>query len=252
MTDSVLTKRRAPILDGRLSAAMALAENCRVFADIGADHGRLSTVLLLQDERRLGLVADISALALEKAQVRIRRMGLDNRAVFAVADGLDALKSLKNHTADTVFVLGMGGETVSGILLRGAELLKGAALILGAQTELPLVRKALCEIGYRIRREIIASESGRDYVLVRATPAVEGEAFYSEEELLLGPVFLKELPESWLPILLRRERLLQQGITAMEATKLDKDSDRLALFQREISYVQHALARLRKEATHEG
>ena len=54
MTDLV-TKRRAPILDGRLSAAMELAENCRVFADIGADHGRLSTVMLLQDENRYGI-----------------------------------------------------------------------------------------------------------------------------------------------------------------------------------------------------
>jgi tRNA A22 N-methylase len=47
---------------------MELAENCHVFADIGADHGRLSTVLLLQDESRFALVADISPLALEKAR----------------------------------------------------------------------------------------------------------------------------------------------------------------------------------------
>ena len=231
---------------------MALAENCRVFADIGADHGRLSTVLLLQDERRHGLVADISALALEKAQTRIRRMGLENRAVFAVADGLDALKALKNQTADTVFVLGMGGETVSGILLRGAALLKGAAVILGAQTELPLVRKALVDIGYRIRREVIANESGRDYVLVKATPAAADEAAYTEEELLLGPVLMKEQPKEWLPILERRQRLLLQGISAMRSAKLDKDTERLTLFEREIDYVQHALRALRKEPSHEG
>ena len=252
MTDSVLTKRRAPILDGRLSAAMALAENCRVFADIGADHGRLSTVLLLQDEQRFGLVADISALALEKAQTRIHRMGLDKRAVFAVADGLEALNALKDQQADTVFVLGMGGETVSGILLRGASLLNGTSLILGAQTELPLVRKALCEIGYRIRREVIASESGRDYVLLRATLAAADEPAYTEAELLLGPVLMRECPANWLPILERRERLLAQGIRAMQAAQLEKDSERLQLFEREMIYVQQALSQLRKEPDHEG
>lgn len=138
MTNPVM-KRRAPILDGRLSAAMDLAEGCLVFADIGADHGRLSTVMLLRDERRYGLVADISALALEKARVRITRMGLADRVTFAVSDGLSALEPFSDHQPDTIFILGMGGETVSGILQRGFNQLRGAAVILGAQTELPLV-----------------------------------------------------------------------------------------------------------------
>ena len=246
MTDPVM-KRRAPILDGRLSAAMALAEGCRVFADIGADHGRLSTVMLLQDENRYGLVADISALALEKARTRITRMGLANRVTFAVSDGLSALDQLHGRQADTVFILGMGGETVSGILKRRHDKLQGAAVILGAQTELPLVRQALCSIGYRIRREVIASESGRDYILMRAEPAAEDEPGYTEEEILLGPMLLKELPLGWKPILERRQRLLKQGIDAMKATQLDKDHDRLSLFEREIGYVRRALLQLRKE-----
>ena len=237
-------KRRAPILDGRLSAAMELAEGSRVFADIGADHGRLSTVMLLQDERRYGLVADISALALEKARTRITRMGLADRVTFAVSDGLDALDKLQDHKADTVFILGMGGETVSGILDRGRNRLRGASVILGAQTELPLVRQTLSAIGYCIRREVIASESGRDYILMRAEP---GTADYTEEEILLGPVLLKELPLSWRPVLERRERLLSQGISAMQSTRLNKDQARLALFEREIGYMPRALARLRKE-----
>ena len=86
--------RRAPILDGRLSAAMALAGQPKLFADIGADHGRLSVVMLLADPKRRALVADVSAAALSKAQARISWMGLTDRAVFAVADGLDALDSL--------------------------------------------------------------------------------------------------------------------------------------------------------------
>lgn len=243
----MMTKRRAPLLDGRLSAAMALAENMHIFADIGADHGRLSTVLLLQDEARRGLVADISPLALDKARTRIERMGLADRAIFAVADGLDALDALLPEYADTIFVLGMGGDTVSNILLGGAPKLHGAALILGAQTEIPLVRRALLSIGYRIRREVIASENGRDYLLIRATPAQQGEAAYTEEEILLGPVLLKELPQSWLSVLKRRQRLLDQGIRAMQATALVKDADRLALFKREMGYVKQALAQLGKD-----
>ena len=245
MTDSFLN-RRAPILDGRLSAAKGLAEDTRFFADIGADHGRLSTVLLLENADRRALVADISAPALQKAKDRIQWMGLTERAVFAVADGLDALNVLGDDHPDTVFVLGMGGDTVSGILRRGCQKLHGAALILGAQTELPLVREALCAIGYRIQREMVASENGRDYILMRAEPALKDEPAYSEEELLLGPGLLKEMPTEWLPVLQRRKRLLAQGIAAMAASSREKDSARFALFQRELAYVENTLQRLQR------
>ena len=238
-----MTKRRAPLLDGRLSAAMALAENCRVFADIGADHGRLSAVMLLADENRRALVADISAPALQKSRDLLGRLSLNSRATFAVADGLAALDQY-NEKPDTVFVLGMGGDTVSGILLRGAAKLNGAALILGAQTDLPLVRRTLVSIGYTIRQEVVASEGKHDYVLIRAE---EGRSSYTEEELMMGPVLLRQLPQNWLPLLERRNSLIQKGLQAMRAAQLEKDADRLVLFEREAGYIQQAMARLRKE-----
>lgn len=237
MTNQAM-KRRTPILDARLSAAMELAENCRIFADIGADHGRLSAVLL-QNPERFALIADISAPALDKAKSLIARSGLSSRAVFAVADGLDALDQLKGKQADTIFILGMGGDTVSGILQRGVNRLQGAALILGAQTDLPLVRRTLASIGYRIDRERVACEANRDYILIRAVP---GFMQLTEEEALLGPVFLRELPENWLSVLRRREQLLLNGLNAMRVSKLDKDAERLALFEREIIYVQRAMS----------
>ena len=240
----MMTKRRAPVLDGRLSAAMELAENCRMFADIGADHGRLSAVMLLQDPLRRALVADISAPALQKSRDLLGRLQLTDRVTFAVADGLAALDSLTDEQPDTVFILGMGGETVSGIIRRGICRLHGAALILGAQTDLPSVRKTLCENGYCICREVVASEGKHDYVLIRAET---GCASYTEEELLLGPVLLRENPQNWLPLLERRMALITKGIAAMRSTGLAKDADRLALFERESGYIQRAMERLRKE-----
>jgi len=202
--------------------------------------------MLLADEERRAVVADISAAALSKARGRIDRMGLAQRVVFAVADGLDALDALGDQKPDTVLILGMGGDTVSSILSKGCGKLHGAALILGAQTELPLVRQTLCGIGYRIRREVIAREKERDYIVMRAEPAVETEAPYTEEELLLGPLLLRDLPDGWTPILLRRQRLLKQGIDAMQSAQLVKDHERLALFVRELDYVENALESMKK------
>lgn len=238
--------RRAPILDGRLSRAMALAGQVDTFADIGADHGRLSAVMLLQGGARLGLVADVSEKALAKARARIEGLGLASRAVFSVADGLDALEGFPEKP-DVIFLLGMGGDTISGILTRGASRLRGAALILGAQTELPIVRETLCQIGYRLRREAIAHEGGRDYVLMRAEPALPGEPGYTEAELWLGPVLLKTRPPEWLPVLKRRRRLLTQSVAAMRAAQLEKDRERLALYERELGYVAEVLEQMTPE-----
>ena len=176
------------------------------------------------------------AAALEKARKRLHALGLDNRATFAVADGLAALDALK-QPPDTVFVLGMGGETIGGILRRGHTRLGGAALILGAQTDLPMVRRTVCEVGYRIRSEVIASAGGRDYVLMRCTPARADEAVYTERECMLGPGLLRDPSSEWQRVLKRREHLLQQEISAMEKAGLEKDRERLAMNRRELGYV---------------
>ncbi len=236
-------RKRAPKLDARLSTALRLAKSGGVCADIGADHGRLSAVLLHSGMAERVLVADVSEKALEKAKKRIQSLGLDGCAYFAVADGLDALEALPGRRADVIFILGMGGDTIAGILRRGRRRLLGASLVLGAQTELPLLREAVCAVGYRIRREEIAVEDGRAYVLMRCDPCGEDEPPYSEEELLLGPVLLTERPSAWQPILERREALLRGGISAMEAAALPKDRKRLERFRRELLYVRNALAR---------
>ena len=41
--------------------------------------------------------------------------------------------------------------------------------------------------------------------------------------------------------------LLQKGLQAMRASKLEKDAARLALFERESVYIQQVMDRLRKE-----
>ena len=138
---------------------------------------------------------------------------------------------------DTVFVLGMGGETICGILQRGHARLGGAALILGAQTDLPMVRRTVCEVGYRIRREVIASAGGRDYVLMRCTPARRTRRPIRSANAMLGPGSQVRGPREWRRVLERRERLLQQEISAMERAGLEKDRERLAMNRRELGYV---------------
>ena len=235
---------RAPRLDARLRAAADWVTPCDVCADIGCDHGRFDAALLMENRCRTLLAADVSEKALSKAKDRLTRLSLQNRAVFAAADGLDALSALPGQRADTVCILGMGGETIAGILLRGAERLRGATLIIGAQTEHSLTRAAIQQSGYRLADERVVDAEGRLYLLMRALPAPEGAKPYTAEELLLGPCLLREKPREWQPWLLRRKRLLESGVVAMKAAGHERDQRRLGEAAEELRWTQKALLAL--------
>lgn len=239
---------RPPHLDARLRAAADWVAPCGVCADIGCDHGRLGAALLLENRCQTLLAADVSEKALGKAKVRLRGLGLADRAVFAAADGLAALDALPDGRADTVCILGMGGETLSGILARGQSRLHGATLVLGAQTELPLLRKTLCDIGYRLAAERVAEADGRLYILMLALPAAEGAPPLTERELLLGPCLLSDLPPAWVGWLTRRYALLQTAVAAMRGARGKSATDRLPALERELSMTAEALDALEHKA----
>ena len=235
------------MLDARLCTAYDMVSPCKLCADIGADHGKLSAALLMDGRAEHMLVADISEKALAKARVLLAGRQLTGKATFAVADGLAALDALDGQKADVICALGMGGDTIADMLRKGAAKLNGALLVLGAQTELPVLREALCEIGYRLREECVAEATGRFYVVMRAEPAKAGEADYTEKELLLGPCLLKALPPAWEPILKRREALLIKAQAAMaQAVRQDAIGRQRAVAQ-ELTYIQETLAALEEK-----
>lgn len=231
-----------PKLDNRLKQALLLADPGKTAADIGADHGQLSAALLMSGYAEHVLVSDISEPSLNKARTALGNLGIYDKATFAVADGLDALKALRGTPADNIFILGMGGMTLSQILEKGAHRLQGAALILGAQTDLPLLRETLQNIGYRIRKEIVVEENRRYYILMQCTPAHPDEPTYTRQELLLGPVLLQEYPPLWPAILNRRRQMLETAVTSMQKATSDKRAAQLPEFEEELSYVNDALS----------
>ena len=175
-------------LDDRLNMLAALTPACPVAADVGADHGFLGAWLL--ENRRCERVQflDISAPSLEKARRLIEEMQLENRAVFSVGDGLEALV----EPAQAVIIAGMGGQTIAGIIERGRERLRGSRLIMQPNVGLYELRVRLMELGFEIVEECLACAGGRWYVGIAAE---EGDARYTEQELLAGPILMKKKPK---------------------------------------------------------
>ncbi|MBE5810278.1 MAG: SAM-dependent methyltransferase [Clostridiales bacterium] len=157
------------MLDERLSLAAELYEPCEWGADIGTDHAFLPCHLLRTDTCQHMIAADVSEKALSRARENLTRQRLIDRAEVVLADGLEAI----TRQCGCISVMGMGGELMGNILRKGQDKIQGAVLVLGAHTELHLVREAIRDIGYHIVQERLCKAAGRFYVFWRAEAGFE-------------------------------------------------------------------------------
>ena len=155
-----------PRLDERLGTIAEEVPNCKLAADIGADHGKLACWLLASERADRMVVSDISQQSRDKARDLFIEYDVLNRADIRGENGLYAIQGQK---ADVVIIAGMGGGLVWDILNQPVDL-NGARLILSAHTELPLVRDALMNRDYRIVKELLVKAANRYYRVVVAEP----------------------------------------------------------------------------------
>lgn len=200
------------LTDERLSQIIEMLPKTEIIADIGADHGRLGAQLLLSDKCQKVWFSDISAPSLEKAKRLIKRLGLDERAEFFVGDGAKAFPC----PPDAAVIAGMGGVTISEILLSAGEKLNGTHLILQPNVYIYELRKTLVKLGYKITNEKCVIAAKRKYILIYAEP---GNASYTEFELMAGPVLLKEKSDAFLEYARFRERVIQKALKGIEKSE---------------------------------
>lgn len=224
------------MLDKRLSLAATLYEPCDWGADIGTDHAFLPCHLLRTGVCQHMIAADVSPKALARARENLTRQNLIDRAEVVLADGLDAV----NRPCGCISVMGMGGETMADILRSGQARLQGAVLVLGAHTELPLVRQAIQDIGYHVVAERLCRTGGRFYVFWRAE---EGPALQSVELLRYGGLLWqehKELLQAYATWRLRVHREKERGLLAAS----QQDEQALAEVRADIAWYAARLEEL--------
>ncbi len=218
------------MLDERLSLAAELYEPCALGADIGTDHGLLPCYLLKKGICQRMVFADVSPKALVHARQQVQRQGLTAQAQLVCADGLDALA----EPCGCVSVMGMGGETLAGILTRGAHRLHGAVLVLSAHTDLPLVRQAVAEIGYHFVREELCRAAGRFYLVWRAEP---GPAPMTAEDIRFGTLLRRPMTEELHSYFRWRMAVLSDRLRGLQSAR-EPDADAIAAIQGDIARYQ--------------
>lgn len=198
-------------LDARLARAFEMVPECRVCADIGADHGFLSAQLLMSGRVQRMHICDISAPSLDKARRLFAGDALESRAVFGVGDGLAPV----DEPLDACVISGMGGETMIGIMRRGMDVIKHATLILQPNVDPDEVREFLYDNGFCVIDEDLIFDGKWWYFIIKAEPNVKA-ARPDDDTLMVGPVLIKKR-HPLLPEYARRQvRILTKALAPMD------------------------------------
>ncbi len=183
-------------LGARLSAIAAWIPAGAVFADVGTDHARLPTAVVLRDPQARAIGVDVRAGPLSAAAATVARFGVASRVELRLADGLSAIEP---GEVDTVTISGMGGERMVEILsaARASAVLRTLdRLILQPNTAAARLRRWLVAAGWALVDERLVCARGHVYVTILAQrgaqpSSLSSPARWSEDEWLLGPHALR-------------------------------------------------------------
>ena len=162
--------------------------NCKVFADIGCDHGYLAKAMLQGGKCNSVILSDISAKCLEKARDLMRDDIAEGRAQAIVSNGFEKLPKV-----DCALIAGMGGEEIISILLKAKNLPE--KLVLQPMKNTDKVRKKVVELGYKIVKDytFLVGKIFYDLIVLE-----KGQDSLSEEEIKFGRTNLELRPSAFI------------------------------------------------------
>lgn len=171
-----------------LSAAELVRQNAFV-ADVGTDHAYLPIYLCLAGRIRGGVASDINRGPIERAMQNIARYGLGDKLFTRLTPGLEGIEEF---SPTDILILGMGGELIASILSDAPWIRnKDISLCLQPMTHAEALRKYLFENGFEVTDERIVREGEKLYQIILARYTKKEISPYSEEELLLGRLNIK-------------------------------------------------------------
>lgn len=180
-------------LSPRLQIIYDMVPKCETIADVGCDHGYLTIALLEGGVAENAIAMDVNKGPLESARTNIGQAGLLENVQFRLSDGL---AKLNDSEADVICICGMGGALIKRILNAGLAVAKSAkTLILEPQSEYRALREFLMQEHFVILDEMLCTEEGKIYPIIKVSYNPNQQLCYNEVELEYGPIIIKNRPE---------------------------------------------------------
>lgn len=204
----------------RLQEIANQIENVNVVADIGADHGYLTKMLIEQGRAKHVIATDISEPSLQKTEMLAKRFGFENKIEIRVGDGLDPI--FKEDKVEVCVIAGMGGYEIIKIL-SSQDLKNIKIFVFQPAQNASNLREFLTQNGFEIVFDEIVKDQKKFYSTIRAIKNDTNKKL-QKSQILFGiscqntknPDFFEYLKE----YISKRQKLLSQKI---ETEKIKKE-----------------------------
>lgn len=186
----------------RINEIFSHVKSCKVFADIGADHGYLAQMVANAGLAKRIYLTDISAPSLLKAR-KLLAAQIDDGLVHAVV--CDGFKGISEHVDEAV-IAGMGGEEMIKIISASD---RAERLILQPMHNTDKLRVFLVGDGYKVIKDYTFRD-GKYYDLITAE---RGEDSLTDDEIMFGRTNVRERPVAFLQKLAEEHANIESYLT---------------------------------------
>jgi tRNA (adenine22-N1)-methyltransferase len=201
--------------------------------DVGTDHCFVPIYLKQAGIIEGAIASDVNQGPIEEAKRNILKYGFQDSIDARCGNGLETIT--ETDRADVIIIAGMGGKLITDILNSNNKALKtNKRLILQANVASDVVRTWLQAHDYRIIEEELILDHDIYYEIIVADR--DSDVSYSQEEILFGPILLKEKGEhfmkKWQAVLEFKQSIYQ---------KIPEDNEQRTVILAEIEIIRSIL-----------
>lgn len=173
------------MISNRIKTIASLISPYKKIADIGCDHGYLIIEAFLKYDINYAIAVDNKKGPLDSAKLNLKEYNLDEKVRFSLSSGISDI----DNDTEVVVISGMGGTLIKQILSEKDKLKNIKRLVLQPNRNSYELRRFLMDNGYIITSEKLVYEEDKYYEVIQAEIGV---ARYTDDELLFGPILMKE------------------------------------------------------------
>ena len=198
----------------RIDTLCSLLTPCKVFADVGCDHGYCTEYMLKNGLCEKAIFSDVSRGSLAKAQTLLAPFVEEGRATAVLGDGFYGVPK----DTDEVLIAGMGGGEIISILSHEKYGFLPKRFVFQPMHDQEKLRRYILEKGGAIERDYTFFD-GKYYDVI--VGAAQGETEYSAAEYEFGKDNLRERPKAFLD---RTEKQLKNVEKYLAEPNLQEES----------------------------
>lgn len=172
----------------RIETIIELCPSDTVYADVGCDHGYVSTELVKQNKAKKVYACDISEKCLEKTKILAQKENIENQMEFVCCDGLT---SLQNLPVSACVIAGIGGREIISILKNSKHI---ETLVLQPMRNVKELREFLVDHNHKILKDFVISEKSKFYHFILA---FSGQDKLTNSEIMFGRTNLESKTEDF-------------------------------------------------------